>query len=676
MKPTVNPWKRLLLGRVLRSGDARTSRLPKRLALAVFASDPLSSVAYATQEMLLVLSVGGSAYLFFTPWLALGVIVLMTVVVVSYRQVVQAYPEGGGSYQVVTSNFGPRAGLVVGAALMVDYVLTVAVSVASGVDNVISAFPALGFLRVELAVVVVALLTFVNLRGVRESGKLFSTPTYLFVFAILLMCLTGLLRWSMGNPPVAESAHYRIIPGEAGQDLAGLALVMLVLRAFSSGCTALTGVEAISNGVPAFREPRSRNAAATMTIMAMLAISMFAGVTALAMISRVHIAADPCDLAGLPSCHGVTQETVIAQLGAAVFGHRSVGFFCLQAITAVVLVLAANTAFNGFPPLASLLARNRYLPRQFYTRGDRLVFSNGIMLLATAAVLLLIAFEASVTSLVHLYVLGVFTSFTLSQAGMVRHWNKRARHEKAAAVRRRHHTARLLNAVGATVTGVVLLIVLLTKFAQGAWLTVLTICLLWVTMMAVRRHYDAAARELTIDEKEIRPPAPRLTHAVIPVARLNRAVLLSVGYAASLRASHVEAVTVAVDHREAQSLNQHWRAAGLEVPLKTLASPYREITKPLLGYIRTLQSPDRLVAVLFTEYMTGRWWERLLHNQSTRWLRLRLMLLPGVIIVSVPWQLSSAARLTTGRRPHAPGEVRRGTQEAAPYRPDASSRTA
>ncbi|MFD6836924.1 APC family permease [Streptomyces diastaticus] len=650
----------MLLGRALRSRDARTALLPKRLALAVFASDPLSSVAYATQEMLLVLSVGGLTYLYLTPWIAAVVMLLLALVVVSYQQVVRAYPDGGGSYQVVTTNFGPSTGLAVGAALLVDYVLTVAVSVASGVANIISALPALHSYRVELAVLLVVLLTLVNLRGVRESGLAFAAPTYLFVAGILLMCATGLVRWALGDAPSAETARYGITPTAGDSQLVGLAMVMLVLRAFSSGCTALTGVEAISNGVPAFRQPKSRNAATTLGVLALLAITMFAGITALAVIAHVHVAPDTCALTGLPSCRDAQQRTVIAQLAAAVFGSGSAGFFYIQAVTAIVLVLAANTAFNGFPPLASLLARRRFLPRQFYTRGDRLVFSNGILILALAAIALLCAFHASVTALIHLYILGVFTAFTLSQAGMVRHWNRLMRSENDSPARRRQRTARAVNALGASVTGGVLVIVLLTKFTQGAWLTVLAATLMWLLMTAVRRHYDATAEELATDDTEDRPPTLHLSHAIVPVSTLHRPTLRNLAYALALRPDMVEAVTVAVDHTEAHRLNERWERSRVDVPLKTLASPYREITRPLVGYIRSLSKPPSVVAVVLPQYVTGRWWEQFLHNRSTLWLRARLVFVPGVMVVSVPFHLSSAARLANRRKRYAPGAVRSG----------------
>ncbi|MEU2431948.1 APC family permease [Streptomyces sp. NPDC007861] len=654
--------KRLVIGRALRSEELGETLLPKRLALPIFASDPLSSVAYATQEILLVLTLGGLAYLHFTPWIATAVVALMTVVVLSYRQVVHAYPSGGGSYEVASTNLGPSAGLVVASALLVDYVMTVAVSVASGVDNIISAFPALAEYRVLMALLFVGLLTAMNLRGVRESGRAFAAPTYLFVAGVLIMCATGLLRYLLGDPPVAATAAYGIAPVPADANLVGLALLLLVLRAFSSGCTALTGVEAISNGVPAFRKPKSSNAAATMAAMGIIAVTMFVGVTTLAIVAKVHIAADACQLTGLPDCEDYTQRTVIAQLAAAVFGgEHSVGFYYIQAATALVLILAANTAFNGFPLLASILAHYRYLPRQLHNRGDRLAFSNGILALAVVAGLLLWAYKANVTSLIHLYILGVFTSFTLSQTGMVLHWNRELRAERDPAVRRRHQTARVINATGAVVTCLVLIIVLITKFTQGAWLAVLAAVVLWVMMRAIRRHYDATSAELAVTDprSELAPPSRVL--GIVLVSTLHKPTLRALAYARALRPDRLEALTVAVDRDGATALQRQWDDYRIDVPLKVLDSPYREITSSVLAYVRSVrrESPRDVVAVFIPEYVVGHWWENLLHNQSALWLKSRLLFTPGVMVTSVPWQLSSSAH-ADHPAPRAPGAVRRG----------------
>ncbi|MBM7440700.1 APC family permease [Streptomyces sp. HB132] len=662
MPTAIEIVKRLVIGRARRSEELGETLLPKRLALPIFASDPLSSVAYATQEILLVLTLGGLAYLHFTPWIGAAVVALMTVVVLSYRQVVHAYPSGGGSYAVASANLGPSAGLVVGASLLVDYVMTVAVSVASGVDNIISALPSLAEYRVLMALGFVALLTALNLRGLRESGRLFAAPTYLFIGGVLIMIGTGLLRYVLGDAPVAESARYGITPQAGDQGLAGLALVMLVLRAFSSGCTALTGVEAISNGVSAFRKPKARNAANTLAAMGVIAVVLFAGVTTLAIITDVHIADDACRLTGLTDCAGHTQRTVIAQLAAAVFGGSTTfGFYYIQAVTALILILAANTAFNGFPLLASILAQDSYLPRQLHNRGDRLVFSNGIIALAVVAGLLLYGFRADVSSLIHLYILGVFTSFTLSQTGMVRHWNRGLLTETDHVQRRRHHLARAVNSTGALVTGLVLVIVLATKFTEGAWLAVVAATVLWLMMRGIRRQYDRTSAELAVTDPRQDSVPPTRVLAVVLVVRLDRPTLRALAYARAFRPDHLEALTVAVDQESLAALRRQWNEFDIQVPLRVLRSPYREITRPAVEYVRSVRrdGPHDVIAVFIPEYVAGHWWENLLHNQTAFWLKSRLLFTPGVTVTSVPWQLSSA---TGTRRPiaRAPGSVRRG----------------
>ncbi|MEV4744448.1 APC family permease [Streptomyces sp. NPDC049555] len=655
--------KRLAIGRAMRSEELHETLLPKRLALPIFASDPLSSVAYATQEILLVLTLGGMAYLHFTPWIAAAVVALMAMVVLSYRQVVHAYPSGGGSYEVVSHNLGASAGLVVAASLLVDYVMTVAVSVASGVDNIISAVPQLADYRVGMAVGFVALLTGVNLRGVRESGRAFAAPTYLFIAGVLIMVVTGLIRYALGHAPVSESAGFGITPDPRDAGLAGFALVMLCLRAFSSGCTALTGVEAISNGVPAFRKPKPKNAAATMSIMGTVAVAMFIGVTILALVTKVHITDDSCRLTGLTGdCGSYTQRTVIAQLAAAVFGgENSFGFYFVQAATALVLVLAANTAFNGFPLLADILAQHRYLPRQLHNRGDRLAFSNGIIALALAAGLLLWFFKANVTSLIHLYILGVFTSFTLSQTGMVRHWNRALRAETDAETRRRAQLARVINAVGAVVTGLVLVIVLATKFTQGAWLAVVAAVVLWTTMRGIRRHYDAVAAELAVTDPRAELVRPSRVVAIVLISTLHKPTLRALAYARAFRPDHLKALTVSVDRAETKALERQWAELDVDVPLRVIDSPYREITRPVVEYVRSIRraDPRDVVSVFIPEYVVGRWWEHLLHNQSALWLKSRLLFTPGVMVTSVPWQLTSSSRADHPAR-RAPGATRRG----------------
>ncbi|MFC1415091.1 APC family permease [Streptacidiphilus cavernicola] len=659
----------------MRSEELGETLLPKRLALPIFASDPLSSVAYATEEILLVLTVGGTAFLYLTPWIAAGVVALMAVVVMSYRQVVHAYPSGGGSYEVVTSNLGASAGLVVAASLLVDYVMTVAVSVASGVDNIISAFPGIADYRVPMAVLFVALLSAMNLRGVREAGRAFAAPTYLFIAGILLMVVTGLVKVMLGHTPVAASAQYPIVPIDHKDTLAGLGLLMLCLRAFASGCTALTGVESISNGVPAFRRPKSKNAADTMAVMGLTAVVMFVGITTLALITKVHKTEDTCQLLNYPGdCHSVSQPTVIAQLASSVFGGDSVLFYFIQAVTALVLILAANTAFNGFPLLSSILAQHRYLPRQLHTRGDRLAFSNGIIALALVNIALLVAYRANVTNLIHLYILGVFTSFTLSQIGMVRHWNRLLTTETDPGVRGAARRSRVINGFGALVTALVLVIVMITKFTEGAWLAVVAALLLYGMMRGIRRHYDAVADELAVEEPPEEPVRPSRVHGMVLVSTLHKPTLRALGYAQAFRPDTLEAVTVAVEKAATEELEARWDAFGLQVPLKVLDSPYREITKPVVEYVRSIRrgSPRDAVAVFIPEYVVGHWWEQFLHNQSALWLKSRLLFTPGVMVISVPWQLSSSSRADHPTR-RAPGSVRRGEPTGTAVRVASSS---
>jgi amino acid transporter len=653
--------KRVVLGRALRSDRASEQELPKRLALPIFASDPLSSVTYATQELLLVLTLGGLAYLYLTPYLAAGVVLLLTVVVLSYRQLVHAYPTGGGDYEVASKNLGRGAGGVVASALLVDYVLTVAVSVSAGVDNIISAFEGLADHRVGLAIGFVVFLTAMNLRGVKESGKAFAVPTYGFLLAVFGMIAYGLLRTATGDTPVAESAGYEVLAEEEYEGLAGLAFVFLALRAFASGCTALTGVEAIANGVPAFRKPKSRNAATTLALMGSLAMSMFAGITALALLSDVRYSEDPAlQFEGFEE--GDVQRSVIAQVAAAVFGDGSIPFFYVQAMAAAILILAANTAYNGFPLLGSILAQDRFLPRQLHTRGDRLVYSNGIVLLAVAAGLLIAAFDASTTRLIQLYIIGVFTSFTLGQTGMVRHWNRLlASGAVTAAQRRNALRSRAINSAGAGLTGTVLVIVTVTKFAQGAYLVLIAMPILFLLMRGIRRHYDRVAEELEPGDELV--ALPSRNHAVVLVSKLHAPTLRAVAYARATRPHDITAVTVSVDPAETEELRRQWERREIPVALTVLDSPYREITRPVLDFVKRirLQSPRDVVTVYIPEYVVGRWWEQLLHNQSALRLKGRLLFQPGVMVTSVPYQLRSSELRKDDDPGSAPGDVRRPT---------------
>jgi amino acid transporter len=633
--------KRLLLGRPVRSDRLGHTLLPKRIALPVFASDALSSVAYATEEILIVLSVGGIALFHYTPYIALAVGLLMLVVVASYRQNVHAYPSGGGDYEVATTNLGPRIGLVVASALMVDYTLTVAVSVSAGVANLASAFPVLDSRVTLIAVVLVATIALINLRGVRESGTAFAIPTYCFIGVVALLIVWGGFRLGLGHHLESDSASYRI---KTSREFTGVALLFLLLRAFSSGCTALTGVEAISNGVPAFRKPKSKNAATTLLLLGLIAVSMFAGVTALALASHVHYAPAQ-DLAGMPP--GTTQRTVIAQVGRAVFGDTSPLFYVLQLFTALILVLAANTAFNGFPVLASILSRDGNMPRQLHNRGDRLAYSNGILLLAGFAILLIVVFQASPTRLIQLYIIGVFVSFVCSQTGMIRHWNRLLRDQTDKSVRRRMVRSRAINTVGACVTAVVLVIVLISKFASGAWIVVVAMPIIWLTMRGIHRHYDKVAVELTPPQEleELTLTLPARNRSIVLVSKLHLPTLRALAYARATQPSHLEAVTVDVEESETLRLKEEWDRAGIPVPLTVVASPYREITRPVMGYVKRLrrESPRDIVTVYIPEYVLGHWWEQLLHNHSALRLKSRLLLLPGVVVASVPYQLRSAA---------------------------------
>jgi amino acid transporter len=619
--------KRLLVGRALRSQQLSETLLPKWLALPVFASDPLSSVAYATEEIVLVLASGGAAYLAFSKWIAAAIAALLVIVVLSYRQTCYAYPSGGGAFAVSLDNFGENAALVAAAALLVDYVMTVAVSVVAGVVAITSAAPSLSEHAVALSVGFVVLLVLANLRGLKESGRMFAIPTYLFVSLTYVMFLVGLIKGMTGHLPDAATATQQL---HRTAHVGGVFTLVLLMRAFASGCTALTGVEAISNGVPAFRPPKSRNAANTLAIMGALAVSMFIGITVLALHLKARAGGD---------------TSVISQIAASVFGNHAVLFYLYQAATAGILILAANTAFNGFPVLSSILAQHSYLPRQMHNRGDKLVFSNGIILLGGFSVALIIGFDANVDDLIHLYIIGVFTSFTLSQAGMVRHWN-RTIPRSAPERRRRMRLSRLMNLIGAIATAVVLLIVIYTKVAEGAWIAVVAMIVIFAMMKSISRHYKSISEELNLADTE-KPVLPPHNHALVLVSRLHLPTMRAISYAKATRPSSLTGVTIQVDEAETTRLLEQWDRHGLDIPLVILESPYREVTRPLVDYIRGLhrESPRDVVTVFVPEYVVGRWWEQLLHNQSALRLKARLLFEPGVMVTSVPWQLQSSNRL-------------------------------
>ncbi len=652
MSDTADVVKRILIGRPMRSEHLGHTLLPKRIALPIFASDALSSVAYAPDEILLTLALAGVAASAFSLWAGLLVVFVLVIVVLSYRQNVHAYPSGGGDYEVATKNIGPQAGLSVASALLVDYVLTVAVSISSASQYAASAIPALEGHEATVAVAAVVLLTVMNLRGVRESGTVFAIPTYLFMALIGLMAAVGGIRYFTGNLPLAESAELTVVPEAMfDQGLVGLAGAFLFARAFASGCAALTGVEAISNGVPAFRKPKSRNAATTLAMLGAISATMVISILLLAQATGVKYVEDPATqltLNGGPVPETYAQHPTIGQLSAAVFQGFPIAFYAISVVTGVILVLAANTAFNGFPVLGSILAKDGFLPRQLHTRGDRLAFSNGILTLAVGAIVLIVAFDAEVTRLIQLYIVGVFVSFTLSQLGMLRHWTRELKLSSDPAARTQMKRSRVINAIGFGCTGIVLVIVLLTKFVHGAWIAILAMAVLYVVMRAIRKHYDSVRDELTLDDVDAARSLPSRVHAIVLVSRIHKPTMRALAYARASRPSVLEAVTVGVDPEDVVAMTAEWEALDIPVPLRVLDSPFREISRPILKYVRSIrrESPRDLVVVYIPEYVVGHWWEQLLHNQSALRLKGRLLFTPGVVVASVPWQLASTAGQT------------------------------
>ena len=630
--------KRLLVGRALRSDKLGDTLLPKRIALPVFASSNLSSNAYATQEILIVLAVGGIALINSTIWIALAVALIMVVVIMSYRQNVRAYTSGGGDYEVVTKNLGRKPGLIVASSLMVDYIMTVAVSVSAAKDNLISVFPIVGNHGMFVAFALIILITVMNLRGLRDSGFLFAIPAYFFMASIAFVTVWALVKISQGNVLKAESADWTIT--EQGS-IAGIALVFLFARAFSSGCSALTGVEAISNGVPAFRKPKSENAAKTLTLLGIISVSLFMAITLLALKTGVKVTDKNENLIGLPE--GAQQKTVIVQISDATFGNFSLGTLIVAVATALILIAAANTAFNGFPVLTSILSQDRFLPRQLHNRGDRLAFSNGILFLGLASAISVYIFDASVTRLIQLYILAVFTSVSFGQLGMIIHWTRNIKLTTDAAARSKMVISRTINAIGFFFTFSVLFIVLITKFTTGAWLVVLIIPILITLMGSIYSHYKKVSEELKLDSEDSQTLPSRI-HGIVLVSKMHKPTLRAIYYARATRPSTLEAVTVLVDNQDTEDLKADWERLEIPIPLKVLDSPFREVTRPILDYVKNIkrESPRDVISIFVPQYVVGHWWEQLLHNQSALRLKSRLLFTPGVMVVSVPWQLISS----------------------------------
>jgi amino acid transporter len=637
--------KRVLVGKPLASAEEGHQRLGKLVALAVFASDAISSTAYATEEILHVLvPLRGLEALEFLIPIAIIVVILLAIVITSYRQTIHAYPNGGGSYVVSRENLGVTPSLVAGASLLVDYTLTVAVSVSAGVAAITSAFPELRERRVGLCLIFIVLLTAINLRGVKESGRLFAVPTYVYVLTLGTMLAIGLARSFSGNlTPLAPNEEAL---AELTQDgaLIGSITALALMRAFSSGAVALSGIEAISNGVPAFRKPEARNASTTLVWMGVILAGFFFGISVLA-----HRLQPTIQEGG---------ETLLSIMGGAIFGGSSVLYFTLQAATAAILILAANTAFNAFPSMSSILARDGFLPRQLYNRGDRLVYSNGILLLAGAAALLVIAFGGITTALIPLYAVGVFTGFTLSQSGMVRH------HLRLREPSWRRNAA--VNAVGAVATFAVLAVVVVSKFTIGAWVPAVVIPIIVVALRAVHRHYKRVAGLLAVPEGY--RPLPHTHTVVVLVGSVHLGVLAALTYARSLSPDRLIAFSVVSSTDESEDMCAQWEHYGLDgIELERRYSPYRELTQPVLKYLDELDAAyeNDIITVVLPEFVLGHWWQQFLHNQSALLLKGRLLFRRNTVVTSVPFHLEGPrAEATVGgfneHRPSRPGGNGRG----------------
>jgi amino acid transporter len=598
--------KRVIVGQPLATAQARHERLSKSTGLAIFASDNLSSVAYASEEILRVLILAGIGALDLASPIGVAIAIVIAIVIYSYRQTLLAYPQGASDYIVAKDNIGPLAGLTAGGALLIDYTLTVAVSVSAGVAAMTSAVPMLFEHRVIVCVVAIALIALGNLRGLRESGRLFALPSYLFIAAFGLLLGVGFLRyaWYGAPAPSVSDVADPVVPLTA----------LLVLRAFSSGAVALTGIEAVADGVTAFKPPEVHNARVVLAVLGVIMVTLFVGTTVLA------------DVYDVVPKH---EETVVSQLAWQIFGGGPL-YYYVQGVSMLILILAANTAFADFPRLAFFMARDGYLPRQFGNRGDRLVFSNGVVILAVVAILLVIVFQGSTHALIPLYAVGVFTSFTLSQASMVRRWLRLRPERWAWRV--------AINATGAVTTATVLVVVAATKFVDGAWVVILLIGLLIGLFLAIRSHYDSVARQLSLDGLE--PPPPMTTIVLVLVGDLHRGVIQAIQYAQALSPS-AKAVYVETDPERTRRLEERWGKWGLGIPLVVLTSPYRSLMGPLLDYIDHLrqQAPNHMVTLVLPEFIPARWWQQLLHNQTALLIKGAMLFRRNVVVTDVPYHL-------------------------------------
>lgn len=661
--------KRILVGRPFRSDHFRREALPKRFAMPIFASDMLSSVAYAPDAILIALSLSGFVALTTAPWIGLVVGILILVLVGCYRQNLKAYPGGGGDYEIARRNLGPKPGRAVAAALLVDYVLTLSVSMTVLASYLASAIPVLEKHLTLVTTIAIIVVTLFGLRGGRAMPVLLAVPTYLFIAAVAITLAYGSFRLLSGEKLRAETATLQILPS-AGVDDSwhALVIVMFTMRAFSSGLVAVAGVETVAGAVQKFAKPRGTNAGNTLLLTGVLSAGMLVGLTWMATRLGVKHVANPATQLidkGQPVGESFHQVPVLAQIAAVVFNNVPIIATLIIAITALVLLVAANTSMEGFPGLASRLARDSFLPKQLASQGERMTFSNGVVVLSISAIVLVVLTGAEAEQLIDMYLVGVFASFVLGQWGMVRHWSNRIRTMVSGPVRTRMMLNRVINAVGAVIVTAILVVVLISKLFLGAWVAVLLMVLAYVAMGLIHRHYTRVARELFVNPKEgsVRALPPR-TRAVVVVSEINKPTMRAVAFARAARPQFLTAVAISTDDEQAQRVQQAWDTLKLPIALTLLDSPYRELIRPTMNYIAAMhaKSPDDLITVYVPQYIVGRWWEQILHNQTMLSLRTRLLFLPNVQVVTVPWRLKSFNRnreLLMGRGGHVDESVMR-----------------